>query len=93
MGIKPLKKFGQNYLVDKNIVNNLIQPLDLNNSDQLLEIGPGKGFITEEISKLVENLVAIEIDTRVIEDLKIKFANLTLFQEVRFEKYFNRKQN
>ena len=49
MGIKPLKKFSQNYLIDKNIVNKMIQSLDLSSSDSVLEIGPGKGFITKEL--------------------------------------------
>ncbi|MBK7106142.1 MAG: ribosomal RNA small subunit methyltransferase A [Ignavibacteriae bacterium] len=73
MAIKPLKKFGQNYLTDKNIVHKMIDCLQIQSSDSVLEIGPGKGFITNEISKKVEEFYAIEIDTRVIEDLKLNF--------------------
>ncbi len=79
MGLKPLKKFGQNYLVDKNIINKMIASLNLNSSDLLLEIGPGKGSITEELIKHVNKLYAIEIDTRVTEILNNKFPTLELY--------------
>jgi len=78
MGIKPLKKFGQNYLIDKNIVQNMIRPLNLQSSDNVIEIGPGKGFITEEIYKLVDKVTGIEIDSRVIKNLEENFPNLRL---------------
>ncbi len=81
MSIKPLKKFGQNYLVDKNIVRKMLNSLDINFSDSILEIGPGKGFITTEISPLVEKFTAIEIDTRVIDELQNKFENLKIINK------------
>lgn len=79
MGIKPLKKFGQNYLIDKNIVNKMISALDLNRNDSALEIGPGKGFITRELYKHTKKLAGIEIDTRVIENLTNEFTKMKLF--------------
>jgi 16S rRNA (adenine1518-N6/adenine1519-N6)-dimethyltransferase len=78
MIIKPLKKFGQNYLNDPNIITKLIDVLSINYDDSVLEIGPGKGSITAQIVPLVKNFYAIEIDTRVIDDLSIKFKNLNL---------------
>ena len=56
MGIKPLKRFGQNYLIDKNIVHKMIQSLNLMSTDSVLEIGPGKGFITKELFTVLNNL-------------------------------------
>lgn len=81
MGIKPLKKFGQNYLIDKNIVQNMILSLDINKNDRIIEIGPGKGFITEEIVKLSENLISVEIDSRVIESLSEQFPKVDIIQK------------
>jgi len=78
MGIKPLKKFGQNYLVDKNTILKMINVLELNLKDSVIEIGPGKGSITSELTKQLSKLVAIEIDTRVIDELNSKFNNLIL---------------
>lgn len=80
MGIKPLKKFGQNYLIDKNIVNKMILPLELKPNDAVLEIGPGKGFITEILLENLDKLTAVEIDTRVIKKLIEKFPNVDLIQ-------------
>jgi len=79
MSIKPLKKFGQNYLTDPNIISKLISILSLKYNDSLIEIGPGKGSITKQIYPLIEKFYAIEIDTRVIQDLSEKFENLKIF--------------
>ena len=80
MGIKPLKKFGQNYLIDKNIVHKMIQTLNLIRTDSVLEIGPGKGFITRELFTVLDNLTAVEIDSRVISELKNRFPKLNLIE-------------
>ncbi|MCP5061894.1 MAG: ribosomal RNA small subunit methyltransferase A [Ignavibacteriae bacterium] len=78
MGIKPLKKFGQNYLVDKNTILKMIDVLNLVPEDQVIEIGPGKGSITDELTKQLNTLLAVEIDTRVIDDLRNNYNNLIL---------------
>lgn len=75
MLIKPLKKFGQNYLKDKNIVIKMIECLNLIENDSVLEIGPGKGFITNELITKVKSLIAVEIDTRVIDELKLLYPS------------------
>ncbi len=87
MGIKPLKKFGQNYLIDKNIVQKMIQTLNLVTTDSVLEIGPGKGFITNELFRAIKNLTAVEIDSRVIFELKNSFPKLNLIEAdfIKFE--------
>ncbi len=78
--IKPLKRFGQNYLTDKNTILKMIDVLNLNPDDSVVELGPGKGSITEELLNKLKQLTAIEIDTRVIKDLTNKFPNLNLIQ-------------
>lgn len=81
MGVKALKKFGQNYLIDKNIVNKLIAPLKLESKSSVIEIGPGKGFITNELCKIVDSPIGIEIDSRVIEDLKLNHPTLSVIEK------------
>jgi 16S rRNA (adenine1518-N6/adenine1519-N6)-dimethyltransferase len=81
MGVKPLKKFGQNYLIDKNIVNKMIRALNLSTTDSVLEIGPGKGFITNELLNHVDSLIGVEIDTRVIAQLKKQFPKLQVIND------------
>lgn len=67
--IRPLKKFGQNYLIDKNIIHKIVDLISPENYDRIIEIGPGKGALTREIYKINKNIICFEIDTRVIEDL------------------------
>ncbi len=56
------KRFGQNFLQDKNIIHNIVNSLHLQATDNVLEIGPGQGALTFEIAPLVASLDALEID-------------------------------
>ena len=58
----PKKKWGQNFLVDQNIINKMISSLHLKQNDNILEIGPGKGALTKNISEKVNLVTAVEID-------------------------------
>ncbi len=73
MGVKPLKKFGQNYLRDKNVVEKIVNRFAPKKNDRVLEIGPGEGALTEYLHARVEKYCAVEIDTRVIENLRKRF--------------------
>ena len=64
------KKFGQNFLVDKNILDKICDAADLTESDFVLEIGPGIGTLTNELSKHCKKVVAIEIDRDLTQILK-----------------------
>jgi 16S rRNA (adenine1518-N6/adenine1519-N6)-dimethyltransferase len=75
---KPLKRFGQNYLLDQNILNKIIKEFDPKPKDNIVEIGPGQGALTAKLFQKVESLTAVEIDTRVTDDLKKKFPGLKL---------------
>ncbi len=78
--VKPLKRFGQNYLHDKNIIRKIIGEINPQTDDTIVEIGPGRGALTELIYGKTENFIAVEIDSRVIEDLGLKFPGLQLIQ-------------
>lgn len=78
--INPLKKFGQNYLVDKNILNKIVMEIDPKPDDIIIEIGPGTGALTAELSKRVNSFTAVEIDSRVIEELRNRHENLNLIE-------------
>jgi len=77
---KPLKKFGQNYLKDKNILRNITEKMDIQPDDFIVEIGPGTGALTEFLFEKCKNLFAVEIDTRVIADLQSNFPNVKVIQ-------------
>lgn len=72
---KPKKFFGQNFLVDDNISKKIIRQLDINDSDLVLEIGPGQGALTKHLAELKERYTAVEIDDAIASDLKIKFGS------------------
>lgn len=60
--IIPKKSLGQNFLQDKNIVNKIINSIDISNNN-IIEIGPGLGILTEKIIKLNPmNFFVIEKD-------------------------------
>ncbi len=79
--VKPLKKFGQNYLFDKNILDKIIEEITPEEDDNIIEIGPGTGSLTEKLISKVKNLTAIEIDSRVIENLKVRFPSLNIIHQ------------
>ena len=64
------KKWGQNFLADRNLLEKIVRTIDPKKSDSILEIGPGEGALTELIYPIVKEMVAIEIDPMLIEHLK-----------------------
>ena len=78
---RPLKRFGQNYLVDKNISAKIAEEFDPQPNDIVVEIGPGTGSLTSLLFDKVEKYFAVEIDKRVIDDLKIKYPSIQLIND------------
>lgn len=56
------KKFGQNFLNDNNILNNIANSVDITGNDLIIEIGPGAGALTEKLIQKTNKLVCFEID-------------------------------
>ena len=65
------KKWGQIFLIDKNIIKNIISIINPSKDDHIIEIGPGKGALTIPLSEIVENITAIEIDPLLTDFLDI----------------------
>jgi len=78
--VSPLKRFGQNYLQDQNIIKKILSEIDPKENELIIEIGPGQGAITQKLLESKAHLTAIEIDKRVIDDLQTRFTDLKLFQ-------------
>ncbi len=97
---KAKKKYGQNFLNDSSLSDKIIEAAKINNETEVLEIGPGMGFLTE---KLIENskfLTAFEIDNDLIPFLNKKFAkneNFKLihqdFMEADLTEFFENQKN
>ena len=69
------KSLGQNYLVDPNIIKKIINFTKIYNKN-ILEIGPGKGALTEQILKnKPKSLILIEKDDILSKELKLKYQN------------------
>jgi 16S rRNA (adenine1518-N6/adenine1519-N6)-dimethyltransferase len=68
--IKPNKILGQNFLIDKNILEKIIKASDLNPTDIILEAGPGIGTLTKELAKNTKKVIAVEKDKIMLEVLK-----------------------
>lgn len=83
IGIPPLKRFGQHFLIDKSVRGRLVELAGLTVNDLVLEVGPGLGFLTTELVKRAGLVVAIEKDRTLAAYLKEKFAhqeNLTVIE-------------
>ena len=75
------KKWGQNFLIDNNVINNIIDCLDASPEDIILEIGPGDGSLTNILYKKVKEIYAIEIDPLLYKVLlNYNYPNVKLFK-------------
>ena len=75
MSIKPKKSLGQNFLIDKNIIQYIANIAEINTKDTLLEIGPGTGNLTKElIQKKPKKIIVVEKDKVLSEKLKNNFG-------------------
>ncbi len=79
-GLKFNKRFGQNFLIDKNIIDKIVDTIDIKPGDQVLEIGPGIGAITGEILRRGANLSVVEIDRGFVEILKNNFDHVSIIE-------------
>ncbi len=73
--MRPKKNLGQNFLIDKNIINKINESFEVNSNDLILEIGPGKGYLTEYLLKKEGFYIGIELDRR-MESILSKFINI-----------------
>ena len=69
------KKWGQNFLVDKNLLDKIVSTVNPQANDHILEIGPGEGVLSERILPQVKEMLAVEIDPLLVDQL-IKQKNL-----------------
>ena len=73
------KKFGQNFIIDENIIDSIINKADIDKNTLVIEIGPGAGSLTYKLAKNAKNVICYEIDTTLKDILK---NNLKEFDNV-----------
>ena len=60
------KKLGQNFLIDANVVRQIVEAAELSEADTVLEVGPGIGTLTQGLAESKASVVAVELDTRLL---------------------------
>lgn len=73
------KRLGQNFLIDGQTISDIIDFAEIQPDDTVIEIGPGVGFVTEQLVKHAKQVIAIELDEEAIRELKkLDAPNLTI---------------
>ncbi len=83
-GFRFSKSLGQNFLIDDNVIDRILNGARLSEGDKIIEVGPGIGTLTREMGKVAEKVVAIEIDKTLIPILKdtlSEFENIEVINQ------------
>lgn len=78
------KKYGQNFLIDTHVLDKIIGAAQIGPDDFVLEIGPGIGTMTQYLAEAAREVVAVEIDTKLIpilQDMLKEYDNVTVLNE------------
>ncbi|MCY9807544.1 16S rRNA (adenine(1518)-N(6)/adenine(1519)-N(6))-dimethyltransferase RsmA [Lentilactobacillus senioris] len=78
------KSLGQNFLTDLNVLNNIVEAAQLGPDDNVIEIGPGIGGLTELLAQHAKSVLAFEIDSQlipVLEDTLAPYGNVTVLNQ------------
>jgi 16S rRNA (adenine1518-N6/adenine1519-N6)-dimethyltransferase len=76
LGVRPTKKWGQNFVIDGNTVRRIVRLADVGSNDVVVEIGPGLGSLTLALLPQVARVVAVEVDPNLAEALPETVAGL-----------------
>ncbi len=79
----PVKRLGQNFLIDKKVLNKIIEATGLKKNDIVLEIGSGTGILTQELARITKRVITVEKDPKMIGILKEtlkKLENVEIIQ-------------
>ena len=82
-GLRPQKRLGQNFLIDRDLPQKLVAAAQIDAQDTVLEIGPGIGAITQALAQKAKSVIAIEKDRNMVEILKEtlkEFSNVEIVQ-------------
>ena len=79
-GLKANKKLGQNFLINEEIIKEIVQKADIQENDVIIEIGPGLGSLTKELLEKAQKVIAIELDSNMVKILKERFSLYNNFE-------------
>lgn len=75
LSVTPKKSLGQNFLINSQVLDKIVEAAEVSKSDVILEIGPGTGNLTEKLTEKTQKVITIEKDRRLIEPLQEKFKD------------------
>lgn len=84
VGIRPVKRHGQNFLIDLNLLDVLVKAADLGPRDVVLEVGTGTGSLTAQMAPKVAHVVTVELDPQLYQlasEELIDFDNVTMLHQ------------
>ncbi len=70
------KKFGQNFIVDENIINNIVEKAEVDKDTLVIEVGPGAGSLTYKLAREAKQVLCYEIDATLKEVLESNLSGL-----------------
>ncbi len=77
--LRPKKSLGQNFLIDENIARKIIAALEIQPTDAIVEVGPGRGVLTKYLVDSARKVVAVEIDSQLVNQLRQSFGESNNF--------------
>lgn len=80
--IRANKSLGQNFLVSDEAVERIVESAEISKDDLVIEIGPGLGTLTNELLKKAKKVIAIELDSRMVEILNERFSLFDNFEVI-----------
>ena len=84
--IQANKSLGQNFLVDDNVIDEIIRSSNIDKQDLIIEIGPGLGVLTNRLLQEANNVIAVELDKRMVNILQDRFILNINLNEIIAEK-------
>ncbi|MBN1258827.1 ribosomal RNA small subunit methyltransferase A [Candidatus Peregrinibacteria bacterium] len=75
-GLWAKKSFGQNFLVDEEALERIVQTANIHSSDTVVEVGPGTGFLTERLIQKAKRVITVEFDADMVEVMKRRFKGV-----------------
>ncbi|GJL76817.1 16S rRNA (adenine(1518)-N(6)/adenine(1519)-N(6))-dimethyltransferase RsmA [Nitrosomonas sp.] len=74
MAHRARKRFGQNFLIDQQVISGIIDTIHPQPEDRMVEIGPGLGALTKSLLRTLNHLIAVELDRDIVEKLRKDFS-------------------
>ncbi|MBU1682735.1 methyltransferase domain-containing protein, partial [Patescibacteria group bacterium] len=72
-GLWAKKSLGQNFLVDEKALDTIVSAADLKKTDNVIEVGPGTGFLTERLIEKASHITSVELDKDMVDILERQF--------------------